>query len=115
MSVYKAQRNPSKAEFLTTAKKLFIFTIKLSKKFPKSYKFNIYQDLYNLTRDISLSVFQANSYYVSKAMSQEEYEKRLSHLYVARAKIYALIFSNTNEIRMLCDMKDTLLTKLSSY
>ena len=27
-------------------------------------------------------------------------------------KIYALIFSNTNEIRMLCDMKDTLLTKL---
>ena len=30
-------------------------------------------------------------------------------------KIYALIFSNTNEIRMLCDMKDTLLTKLSSY
>ena len=29
-------------------------------------------------------------------------------------KIYALIFSNTNEIRMLCDMKDTLLTKLSS-
>lgn len=31
------------------------------------------------------------------------------------AKIYAFIFSNTNEIRMLCDMKDTLLTKLSSY
>ena len=30
-------------------------------------------------------------------------------------KIYAFIFSNTNEIRMLCDMKDTLLTKLSSY
>ena len=30
-------------------------------------------------------------------------------------KIYALFFSNTNEIRMLCDMKDTLLTKLSSY
>ena len=30
-------------------------------------------------------------------------------------KIYALIFSNTNEIQMLCDMKDTLLTKLSSY
>ena len=30
-------------------------------------------------------------------------------------KIYALIFSNTNEIRMLCDMKDTLLTKLSGY
>ena len=30
-------------------------------------------------------------------------------------KIYALIFSNTNEIRMLRDMKDTLLTKLSSY
>ena len=30
-------------------------------------------------------------------------------------KIYASIFSNTNEIRMLCDMKDTLLTKLSSY
>ena len=30
-------------------------------------------------------------------------------------KIYALIFSNTNGIRMLCDMKDTLLTKLSSY
>lgn len=30
-------------------------------------------------------------------------------------KIYALIFSNTNEIRMICDMKDTLLTKLSSY
>lgn len=30
-------------------------------------------------------------------------------------KIYALIFSNTDEIRMLCDMKDTLLTKLSSY
>ena len=30
-------------------------------------------------------------------------------------KIYALIFSNTNEIRMLYDMKDTLLTKLSSY
>ena len=30
-------------------------------------------------------------------------------------KIYALIFSNTNEIRMLCDMKDTLLTKLSIY
>lgn len=30
-------------------------------------------------------------------------------------KIYALIFSNTNEIRMLCGMKDTLLTKLSSY
>lgn len=29
-------------------------------------------------------------------------------------KIYAFIFSNTNEIRMLCDMKDTLLTKLSS-
>ena len=30
-------------------------------------------------------------------------------------KLYALIFSITNEIRMLCDMKDTLLTKLSSY
>jgi len=42
-------------------------------------------------------------------------DKELERFGEIATKIYALIFSNTNEIRMLCDMKDTLLTKLSSY
>ena len=42
-------------------------------------------------------------------------DEELERIGKIATKIYALIFSNTNEIRMLCDMKDTLLTKLSSY
>ena len=42
-------------------------------------------------------------------------DEELERFWEIATKIYALIFSNTNEIRMLCDMKDTLLTKLSSY
>lgn len=42
-------------------------------------------------------------------------DEKLERFGEIATKIYALIFSNTNEIRMLCDMKDTLLTKLSSY
>ena len=52
MSVYASKRSESKVEFLRVAQQLAVYTLKQVKKFPKSYRFNLTNDI-NLHRIFS--------------------------------------------------------------
>lgn len=55
MSVYASKRSESKVEFLRVAQQLAVYTLKQTKKFPKSYRFNLTNDIVRLSIDVPLS------------------------------------------------------------
>ena len=52
MSVYASKRSESKVEFLRVAQQLAVYTLKQTKKFPKSYRFNLTNDIVRLSMEI---------------------------------------------------------------
>lgn len=73
MSVYASKRSESKVEFLRVAQQLAVYTLKQTKKFPKSYRFNLTNDIVRLSMEIHENVLRANSIYIHKGMSNDEF------------------------------------------
>lgn len=90
MSVYASKRSESKAEFIKIAQDLAIYSFEQIKKFPKSYQFTLVNDIYRLSSEIHENVLRANSYYIHKGMSEQDFLKREAYLADARSAIFAL-------------------------
>lgn len=90
MSVYKSKRSISKMEFIKTAQQISTYTIKQLKKFPKSYRFNIVNDLYRLSLEIYENSLKANSIYMNKNMTETEYLLRKKYLFKSKSAIFAM-------------------------
>lgn len=90
MSVYASQRNESKAEFIKVAQELATYTLEQVKKFPKSYRFCLTNDIVRLAMEIHEDVLRANSIYIYKNMSESEFNLREDYFIKARSAIFAL-------------------------
>lgn len=90
MSVYASQRNESKAEFIRVAQELATYTLEQIKKFPKSYRFCLTNDIVRLAMEIHEDVLRANSIYIYKNMSESEFNLREEYFLKARSAIFAL-------------------------
>lgn len=90
MSVYKSKRTVSKMEFIKTGQQIATYTIKQLKKFPKSYRFNIVNDLYRLSIEIYENSLKANSIYMNKNMTEAEYLLRKEYLFKSKSAIFAM-------------------------
>lgn len=90
MSVYKSKRTVSKMEFIKIGQQIATYTIKQLKKFPKSYRFNIVNDLYRLSIEIYENSLKANSIYMNKNMTEAEYLLRKEYLFKSKSAIFAM-------------------------
>lgn len=90
MSVYASKRNESKAEFIRVAQELATYTLEQTKKFPKSYRFCLTNDIVRLALEIHENVLRANSIYIYKNMSESEFNIREEYFIKARSAIFAL-------------------------
>lgn len=90
MSVYASKRSESKVEFIRVAQDLAVYTLKQVKKFPKSYRFNLTNDITKLAMEIHENVLRANSIYMHKNITEQEYQLRMEYFIKARSAIFAL-------------------------
>lgn len=90
MSVYASKRSESKVEFLRVAQNLAVYTLKQTKKFPKSYRFNLTNEITRLSMDIHENVLRANSIYIHKGMTEDEFRLREIYFTKAKSSIFAL-------------------------
>ena len=91
MSVYKSRRKDAAAEFISAARELRKVSIRYIKKFPKSYRWMITNNMLELAADIYTNTLKANSIYVHKSMSEHDYELRHRYLTIAEASAEALL------------------------
>ena len=90
MSVYASKRNESKAEFIRVAQQLATYTLEQVKKFPKSYRFCLTNDITRLELEIQEDVLRANSIYIHNNMMETEFNLREEYFAKARSAIFAL-------------------------
>lgn len=90
MSVYASKRSESKVEFLRIAQQLAVYTLKQVKKFPKSYRFNLTNDITRLAMEIHEDVLRANSIYIHRGMTEDEFRLRAVYFTKAKSAIFAL-------------------------
>lgn len=88
MSVIKSKRNTSDMEFLATARKLEIYTIRKCVGFPKRFTFYVSQPLANATTRIYEEVKRGNSIY---PLNQHEAQMRRDCFLRAYAELQSLI------------------------
>lgn len=87
MSVLKARRSESKAEFVNAANKIYILTINFLSRLSARYSRLIADSVSNLASSVLDHCEQANSIYPSDNIRKELREK---HLLEARASLMAL-------------------------
>lgn len=90
MSVYASKRSESKMEFIKIAQELATYSLEQVKKFPKSRTFRFVDRIVDLAFEIHEDVTRANSYYVYKGMSEQDFNKREEYLGEARSAIFAM-------------------------
>lgn len=83
MSVFKSQRSEPVAEFLTATMHVHINTMKVIKKFPKSYRWLITNEMLELASKAFTFAVRANSIYVFPNMNTNDYELR--HFYLIKS------------------------------
>ena len=90
MSVYASKRNESKAEFIRVAQQLATYTLEQVKKFPKSYRFCLTNDIVRLALEIHEDVLRANSIYLHNNIMETEFNLREEYFTKARSSIFSL-------------------------
>ncbi len=90
MSVYASKRNESKAEFIRVAQQLATYTLEQIKKFPKSWRFCLTNDITRLALEIHEDVLRANSIYLHSNITEMEFNLREEYFTKARSAIFAL-------------------------
>lgn len=88
MSVIKSKRSTSDMEFLATARKLEIYTIRKCVGFPKRFTFYVSQPLANATTRIYEEVKRGNSIY---PLNQHEVQMRRDCFLRAYAELQSVI------------------------
>lgn len=89
MSVYKSRRKDAAAQFVADARELRKFTVRLVRRFPKSYR-DTTNSLCELAREIYINSLKGNAIYVHKDMSEHDYDLRHRYLMVATSSADAM-------------------------
>ena len=87
MSVLKAHRSESKAEYINVANKIYIQTINFLSRLSSRYSRLVASEVSSLASEVLDHTEKANSIYPSDAMRKE---LRKTHLLEARASLMAL-------------------------
>lgn len=90
MSIYSSQRSESKVEFIRVAQNLAVYSLKQTKKFPKSYRFNLTNEIIKLAFEIHEDTLRANSIFIHKGMTEMEFKLRQEYFVKARSALFAL-------------------------
>ena len=90
MSVYKSARAPASAEFLQITKELRKETMRIVRKFLKSYRWEITNGLLELVREIVVNCEKANDIFICKTLSENDYLTRHNLLLEAKCATRAL-------------------------
>ena len=88
MSVIKSKRSTSEMEFLATARKLQIYTLRKCVNFPKRYTFYVSQPIANAATRIYEDVKRGNSIY---PLNQHDVQMRRDCFLRANAELQSLI------------------------
>ena len=88
MSVIKSKRSVSEMEFIATARKLEIHTIKKCVNFPKRYTFYVSQPLAAAATRVYENVKKGNSIYPT---NQHEVQMRRDFFLIAHAELQSMI------------------------
>lgn len=91
MSVYKSRRKDAAAEFISAARELRKTTMRIIKKFPTSYRWIITNNMLTLANEIYTCCIKANSIYVHKDMTKQDFELRHRYLVMAIGSTEALL------------------------
>ena len=82
MAVYKSRRKDAAAQFIADARELRKYTVRVTRKFPKSYR-DTTNGLTELAREIYLNAIKGNAIYLHKDISEHDYELRHRYLMIA--------------------------------
>ncbi len=82
MAVYKSRRKDAAAQFIADARELRKYTVRVTRKFPKSYR-DTTNGLTELAREIYLNSIKGNAIYLHKDISEHDYELRHRYLMIA--------------------------------
>ena len=91
MSVYESRRKESHALFITATRDFRITTIRICKKFPKSYQYTTTNRLLEMAQDIYLNCVKGNSVYVHQDTMEEDYATRRKYLQIALYNLEAML------------------------
>lgn len=75
MAVYKSRRKDAAAQFIADARELRKYTVRVTRKFPKSCR-DTTNGLTELAREIYLNSIKGNAIYLHKDISEHDYELR---------------------------------------
>lgn len=106
ISVIKSKRTESNMQFVDTASKLHIYTVKQCVKFPKRYTFYVSQNISNASSEILKCVKSANSIYPTNA---HEVQVRRDYFLRAYAETQSLV-SLINDAKEMFDISGATLT-----
>ena len=84
-------RKDAAAQFIQDAKQLRIITMRVVKKFPKSYRYISTNNILTLAANIYTNCVKANSIFISKAISEQDFELRHRYLKIAYTDTSALL------------------------
>lgn len=91
MSVYKSRRKDAAAQFIADARELRKMTARIVKKFPKSYRWIVTNNLLELAAEIHTNCGKGNAVFVHKDMSQHDFDLRHRHLMIAACATDAML------------------------
>ena len=91
MSVPKNRRKDAAAQFIQDARELRVITMRIVKKFPKSYRWIITNNMLQLAGEIYINCIKANSIYLHEKLSEQDFELRSRYLRIAIADTEALL------------------------
>ena len=80
MSVFKSQRNEAVAEFLKATSAVHLESMRLIKKFPKSYRWLLTNNMLELAAKAFIFAVRANSIYIYKQMDPNDFDLRHHYL-----------------------------------
>ena len=91
MSVYKSERTESKVRFLYVARELKKETIRITRKFPKSYYKGTVLPLLDLANEVFISCFKANKIFLGVNIDEHDYDLRHRYFRIAQSNLSAFI------------------------
>lgn len=80
MSVFKSQRTEAIAEFLKATSAVHLESMRLIKKFPKSYRWLLTNNMLELAAKAFIFAVRANSIYLFKTMDANDFDLRHHYL-----------------------------------
>lgn len=82
MSVYKSRRKDAAAQFIADAAELRKYTVRVVRRFPKSYRYTT-NALLELASEVYINAIKGNAIYLHKDLSEKDYELRHRYLMIA--------------------------------